>query len=156
MTHRIPYPRLMVALIGALLTLGIAPVLPIAASTPVGVNAREVAVTIDRSATIRLPLLASHVAVHSSGNPNAHVSIALSTDGTSFGPSMELETVDKRDARQTETFSGVIWTGGARAVRIASDVPIGHATVVAIDAHTSARSAPTSAYVAAAAVTQPD
>jgi hypothetical protein len=155
MTHRIGYPRLMVALVAALLTIGAAPALPIAASTPVGVDAREIAVTVGRSSTIRLPLLASHIAVHWRGNPEAHVSVALSADGTTFGPSIDLETIDKRDARQTETFSGVIWTGGARAVRIASDVSIGRATVVSIDAHTSARSTRTNPYVAAAAVEQP-
>jgi hypothetical protein len=145
----------MVALIAALLTVGVAPALPIVASTPVGVNAREVAITIDRASTIHLPLLASHVAVHWSGNPDAHVLIALSADGTSFGASIHLETIDTRDTRQTETFSGVIWTGGVRAVRIASDVSIGRATVVAIDARTSARSTRTSPYVAAAAAEQP-
>src|SRR3954454_20311950 len=118
------------AFIAALLTLGVAPALPVAASTPVGVTAREVAVVIDRSTTIQLPLVASHVAVHWNGNPRANVSVALSQDGTTFGAPIGIQAVDKHDNHQTETFSGVLWTGGARAVRIDSDVSLGHATVV--------------------------
>lgn len=153
---RLRQVRPAVALLAALLTLSVAPVLPIAASSPVGVRAREVAVTLVRSRVVDLPLVASHVAVHWSGNPNANVTIALSADGSTFGTPVDVGRSDDGPRPTTETFGAVIWTGGARAVRINSDAPLGHVTVVAIDANDGSRTlSAANGYATAAAATEP-
>lgn len=151
---RLHYPGAAVALGAALLALGLAPALPLAGHSQVGIRGREVSVSVDRSRVLNLPLVASHVALRWTGSPQADVTISLSSDGTTFGAPIAVEPADGPTDRAAETYGGVIWAGAARAIAIHSDVPLGRATVVAIDSRTQDRLAPAITYTAAAAVAQ--
>jgi hypothetical protein len=146
--------RSLIALAGAALLLGILPVLPVVADAPAGVRARDVSLTMDTSATVDLPITASHVALHWHGNRHANVFVQLSSDGTTFGQPVPVETVDAPES-VAESYGGVLWTGGASAVRVSSDVRLGRVSIVAIDASSTKTTLKPSQTGAVATVNQP-
>jgi hypothetical protein len=154
MTSLLRNLRVAAALAAAFVVLGVAPALPVQGRTPVGVRGHEISLSVDRTSLVQLPLAASHVALHWAGQPGARVSISLSSDGATFGAPIAVEPTDGVGAG-TETYSAVLWAGGASAARIDSDRPLGRVTVVAIDANAPTRFAPATSYTAAAAVAQP-
>jgi hypothetical protein len=85
--------------------------------------------------TIELNRPAAHVAVYWLGNPNAHVTLAFSSDGTSFSPPIDAGRDDAgKEVRNGMTYGAVHAAGGAIAVRVITDVPLLHFTVVGIPA----------------------
>lgn len=119
------------------------PSLSALARGPVQTVARDVhtSVAVGRATDIELPIAASHVVLHWSGNPHAAVTVALRASDGSYGA---FEAVgldgDSPDTSQTassaatdETFGQVVLAGGATAIRVRADRPINHLTVVALD-----------------------
>ncbi len=132
-THRVLRPT--VAVLAALLLSGLMPALPAGAGGPIHVVAREVATSVQRVRDVRLPIAASHVAIHWRGVPSAEVTIAFSADGLAFGPAIALEHDEVGEQRANgETYGAVLTADRARFVRVTSDRAIGRLTVLALDA----------------------
>src|SRR5687768_10800676 len=88
--HRRPA---VVALVVAALLVSTAPAVPIQADESVEIEAQEVVQDLSgEQLVIDLPIdVASHVALHWPGQHEALVSVAFSTDGTTFGPALSVE-----------------------------------------------------------------
>ena len=85
--------------------------------------------------TVAFARPADHVTVHWAGNPDARVTLAFSSDGTSFGSPVDAGRDDAGEERNNgTTYSAVHATGDAVAVRITTDVPLWEVTVVAMPA----------------------
>jgi hypothetical protein len=153
--------------LAALLT-SILPALPAIAKAPVKVIGREVKTSIDHQRIVPLPITASHVELRWQGAHEAQLSLAFGMHPNELGEEVVLEhgdedggpDADSRNARRVtppvdETSSDVIWTGGARFVRVTSDRPIGKLTVVAIDARADIGLLPGPSGVVDAAMDQP-
>jgi hypothetical protein len=147
--------RLVGALVIAALLVSVAPAMPAASRSPVKVVGRAVATSITRERTVELPIAASHVALHWPGAAERTLTVAFSADGVSFTDALPVDHDEAGGPAQAdETWGGVIWTGGARFVRVTTDRPLARLTVVAIDSGpTPVPAAET--YVASAAVSQP-
>jgi hypothetical protein len=156
------------SVLAALLT-SLTPALPTLASGPVKVVGRHVQTSVDHQRLVPLPIDASHVALKWRGAPDAHLLVAFGERPNALGEDVPLDVVDPDEAPDdadvpataraaaaaTDNYSDVIWTGGARFVRVTTDRPIGRLTVIAIDAKKDAGIAPAPANVASAAVDQP-
>ncbi|MFI5254545.1 MAG: N-acetylmuramoyl-L-alanine amidase, partial [Candidatus Limnocylindrales bacterium] len=116
------------------LLLGVTPALPSLSLPSAGMVARQIDTSVDGQQTLELPFVATHVALHWRGAGDAHVSLAFAISPGNFGAEVPLTLDDLPDpAPDAETDTPVIWTGGARWVRITSDQPIAQLTVVAMD-----------------------
>src|SRR6059036_3234837 len=62
---------------------------PLEAEVVVHTRAAEVHGPVTRPTVFRLPFAAQHLALHWLGNPAARVTVALSANGTTFGPSVD-------------------------------------------------------------------
>ena len=133
----------------------VAPALPAEGRGPVNVVAREITTSLERSQVVELPIVASHVALHWQGNPEAALTVAFSADGSNFSGPSDVEHDEAGGHTGTETYGSVLWTGGARFARVTSDRPIARLSVVAMDANGSTTAVGRSQYVAAV-VDQPD
>ena len=157
MTHHSPRRRVGVALVAAALVLAALPGLPVSASGPVRVTARDVSVALERQQVVELPIRASHVAIHWRGQPDAVLTVAFSADGVDFGPPDPVERDEVGEQRGNgETYGTVQYAAGARFARVTSDRPIARLTVLALDS--TASGGPGIGLVgsiAAAAVSQP-
>lgn len=104
-----------------------------------------------------LPFPAGHVAVHWDGDPDAKVTVAFSTDGTRFGPSVDAERDEVGEQRlDGQTYGAILSAGRAVAVEVAGDRPLGRLTVLAIaDGATSVTKTQVPANAAGAVTTQP-
>lgn len=139
----------------ALALLAMAPALPAQGRAPIGVVAREVTTTVERSRVVALPITATHVAVHWRGSHQAAIELEFSVDGTTFGSSERVEH-DDRGETGDRSYGGVLWTREARFVRVTTDRLIAQLSVVAINARATDRTSPIhNPYVASAAVEQP-
>ena len=145
--------RALVALAVAVAVLGSVPALPVSGKGPAATRAAETHAAVQTGATVDLPLVASHVAVHWAGNPHAHVTVSFSSDGETFGTATPVVLDEAGRGTDTETYGSVMPAAGARALRIATDRPLGRVTVVVIDSNIQDGS---SGSVASAAVAQPD
>ncbi|MGH2406704.1 MAG: N-acetylmuramoyl-L-alanine amidase [Candidatus Limnocylindrales bacterium] len=118
----------------SVLTLTAAPLLPTVAPASTGVQTRDLTTSVEGQRTLELPFQASHVALHWPGDRDAEVSVAFATVAGAFGPDVAVEVDDPGEGTRTgETYSGVVWTGGARYARITSDRPMPSLTLVAIE-----------------------
>ncbi|HEX8024566.1 MAG TPA: N-acetylmuramoyl-L-alanine amidase, partial [Candidatus Limnocylindrales bacterium] len=93
---------------------------------------------------VELPFGASDVTLHWHGNPDAKVSIQLASEPGAWGEVIPVAADEGglggagRDedvgstapATDAETFGAVIWSAGARYVRVTADRPLGKVTVV--------------------------
>ena len=147
------------ALVGATLGVVAAPFVPFHTGTqghPVSVASRDVSVVLDGEQIVVLPIAASHVAVHWAGSPDAVVTIAFSTDGTTFG---DPETIDPDEmgdrSESAETYGRVMVAQGARYVRLNADRVLTDVTVVAMDGGSEAVAQPDTGYTASASSAQP-
>jgi len=149
----------LVAILVAGLGVAALPAVQIEASGPVRVAAAELRGSLDRERTFALPLAASHVALHWSGQAAAQLTVAFSVDGRTFGPPIPVERDEVGEARANgETFGNLLLAGGARFVQVTSDRPLAHLSVLDLDAHGSGQNTlalGSVAAVAAAATTQP-
>ncbi len=134
MLHHSPARRALVSLVAAVLVLGALPGLPVSATGPIQVAAREVSVALERQRVVELPIEASHVALHWRGQHAAALTVAFSAEGVAFGAPSAVEHDEVGEQRGNgETYGAVIHAAGARFVRVTSDRPIARLTVLALD-----------------------
>ena len=165
---RRPARAALAGLVTALILTSILPALPAFARGPIKVTGKHVETTVDHQRLVPLPITASHVALSWRGAPDAVVSVAFGMQPNALGEEVPLGAVDADEApddvdlhgkgrtQAAMTASDVLWTGGARFVRVTSDRPLGKVTVTAIDAQADKGLQPFSANVASAAVDQPN
>jgi N-acetylmuramoyl-L-alanine amidase-like protein len=177
-------PLRLVALLSATallvcLTYVAGPALSATARGPMKTVVREIHTSVGHERDITLPISASHVVLHWAGNPNARLTVAFAGPDGSFGEATAVELDDDTpddaldaapgaaagaggNAADQESFGQVLVADGATAIRVTSDRPIAHLTVVALDtrgpalqAVADAALAATGTGVADAAVTEP-
>ena len=148
----------LMAVLGGSLGLVVAPFVRPAANIghPVTVDSRDVHVVVDGEQIVALPIAASHVAVHWAGAPDAVVTIAFSTDGTTFDDPATIEPDEMGDRSETaETYGRVMVAQGAHYVRLNADRVLTDVTVVAMDGGNETVAEPDTAYTTSAASAQP-
>lgn len=121
--------------ITALLAVGLSlvPATQVQAQTVVHTLAQELSGPLNGIERRVLPFPAGHVALHWDGNPDANVTIAFSTDGTHFGAPVDAERDEVGEQRQDgRTYGAILSAGGATAVEIGSDRPLGKLTVLGL------------------------
>ena len=122
--------------IGALLGAGLVlvPATTVQAQVVQHTRAEEVAgPLLDGSQTRPLPFPTRHAALYWAGNPDAHVTVAFSVDGTAFGPPATVEHDEVgMQRRNGETYGAVLPAGGATTARVTSDRPLGRLTILAL------------------------
>jgi N-acetylmuramoyl-L-alanine amidase-like protein len=151
------------------------PALPTLARDPIKVTGRQVHTTVERQRTVRLPITASHVVLNWTGDHEAAITVAFGMTPNALGEEVPVEHSEDveagtdesvaarggagaavgRGAEAEEAAGDVIWTGGAKFVRITSDRPLKRVTVVAIDAQADKGFVPGGIAVASAAMNQP-
>ena len=95
------------------------------ADEPVETGAVELAATVDGSRTFTLTSPASHLAVHWAGEPEARVTIALSTDGVTFGTSEDVEIDEAGEGLgDGRTYGMLIVATDVVAARVTTDRPL--------------------------------
>ncbi|HTK45284.1 MAG TPA: N-acetylmuramoyl-L-alanine amidase [Patescibacteria group bacterium] len=152
----------------AALLVSLLPALPAVARGPVKVTGREVHTSVDHQRVVPLPIEASHVALKWRGAKDATVSVAFGLkpnalgeevpvpiDDDEQGPDPDQVQAHGRTDPGNETYSDVLWTGGARFVRVTTSRPLAQLGVLAIDARADIGLAPAPTAVADAAVDQP-
>ena len=126
---------LLVGPVGLVLGTGLAvvPASHVSARVAVHTRAAEVTAPLERTEVRRLPFPAGHVALHWAGHPDAAVTVELSADGSTFGPPFEAERDEVGEhTGNGHTYGAVHAAGGAVAVRVTSDRPLGRLTVLAL------------------------
>jgi hypothetical protein len=122
--------------VGALIAVGLSviPTTTVQAQVVRHTRAAEVAGPLLNGAEVRaLPFPARHVALYWAGNPDAIVTVALSTDGTRFTPPAKVEHDEVGMQRGNgETYGAVLPAGGATSARVTSDRPLGRLTILAL------------------------
>ena len=121
--------------IGAVLAVGLSliPAAQVQAQVVVHTRAGEVSGPLDGVQVRQLPFPAGHVALYWAGNPDATVSVGLSTDGTTFTAPLDAERDEVGEQRRDgQTYGAILPAGGAIAVRLTSDRPLGRLTVLAL------------------------
>jgi hypothetical protein len=135
MACRRPLAALSISLVVAGMLIASEPALPTLSAGPVDVVAREVVTRVQRQQVVALPIVASDVALHWLGSPNAVVSIAFAGSDGQFGADIPVDRDEVGEERGgTETYGDVIWAEGSRFVRVTSDRPIARLTVLAFQA----------------------
>jgi hypothetical protein len=136
-----PFVRILLIALAAVALFAALDVRRVEAGRTTKILARQVSGPVDGSRSFQLPIAAHHIAVHWRGAPDAHVAVAMSEDGRSFGrpePVVLDELGEQR--RNGETYGAVTPALGVKAVRVSSDRPLGRLTVLAIaDGETSVR-----------------
>ena len=143
------------AFVLASLLVGLLPALRVAAAGPVHVVGREVEAAVEHTRIVPLPIEASHVGLHWRGNADARLTIAFGRSPQELGEEVPVGLDEESALDAGETFSSVLWTGGARFARVTTDRPLGSLKVVAIDAGDRRAVGPGAGAVAEAALAQP-
>jgi len=95
-------------------------------------RAAEAIGPLDGTEVRALEFAARDVAVHWAGNPDAVVTIAFSVNKVDFGPAQQIvEDEVGEQRRDGRTYGAIQYAGGAVAVRLTSDRPLGQVTVLA-------------------------
>jgi hypothetical protein len=148
--------RTLLPVLVASLALATLPAVQLSASGPVRVAASELRGALVRERTFALPLVASHLALHWSGQATAQVTVALSADGRTFGPSIPVERDEVGEQRNNgETYGNLLLAGGARFVRVTSDRPLAHLSILDLNAYWSGQRMLTLGSATAASPPQP-
>jgi hypothetical protein len=101
------------------------------AEVTVHTRASEVHGPVSRPTVFHLPFAAQHLALHWFGNPAARVSVALTSNATTFGRSVDAGRDEVGEERGNgETYGSILVGDGATAVRVSSDRPIARLTVL--------------------------
>lgn len=105
----------------------------VVAKTTVKTRAHDRTQEIDGEAVYLIPFPASHAAVYWEGDPEAAVTAAFSSDGTTFGPPVRVAQDEigayRRDGR---TYAALMRTEKAVAVRVAADRNLRSVSVLAM------------------------
>lgn len=131
-TRYVVVRRLTAGLAIAGLLIALLPALPMIAAGPVKVHARDVATSVDHQRLIELPIEASHVALQWTGNADAQVTVAFGQTPNELGEEVPVE-LDGEAPDAGESYSPVLWTGGARFARVTTDRPLANLRITAID-----------------------
>ncbi|NJD30095.1 MAG: hypothetical protein FIA92_17645, partial [Chloroflexi bacterium] len=142
--------------LASLLSAMVPAIATLAAPRPIKVVSHEATVSITHRRIVPLPFDASHVTVHWSHAHDAQVSVAFGERPNAFGEDLPVGHSESSDHDGDETFGAVLWTGGARFVRVTTDRPIGRLTVVGIDAQADKGLVKGPGGVASAATSQPN
>ena len=119
------------SLVAVLLTL--VPAAQVQAKVVVHTRAGELSGPVGGSEVRRLPFAAADVALYWSGNPDATVTVAFSTDGATFGPAVDAGRDEVGGQRGNGvTYGAVVAAGGATSVMVGTDRPLGRLTVLAL------------------------
>jgi len=126
--------RLIASALCAMLVTVLAPAAATRADAPVKTEAVELTASVDRSRVFPLSTPASHVAVHWPGAPDAKLTIALSTDGTTFGGEQPV-THDEigEERRDGRTYGALMVADGVTAVRVTTDRPLPEVDLLVLD-----------------------
>jgi len=126
--------RLSASLIVAIAVTALVPAAPTRADDPVETEVVELAADVDGSRDFPLSMPASHVAVHWPDERDAAVTLALSTDGRTFGAPLPVE-IDEVGAERGDgrTYGQLVVADGAVAVRVAADRPLPNLKVLGLD-----------------------
>lgn len=126
---------LVAALVIALVVIGVAPAVPSRTSGPVKVRTSETTHAVDGSYDFSLAAGTTHIVIHWSGNPGAHVDAAFSADGTLFSEPANVN-IDEFGASKAdgETYGSVMVAGGMRTVRVTADQSLPDVSVLSMDA----------------------
>lgn len=133
---RLAAPLATSVVLAAVLAAGM-PVLRAALPTGVGTAHREVVVSVDHQRLVRLPIAASHVLLRWTGAPDAQLTIALGRSADQLSEEIPAAADEPEEADGELRFSEVIWADAARFVRVTTDRPVEHLTVVALDTDAS-------------------
>jgi len=128
--------RLLAVLTLAALVVPVLPVLRAAIDRSVDTRSGEVAIRLELEQVVRLPIAASHVSLHWTGAPAAHLTLNVGRTPDRMSEDITFE-VDADAPPPLDapavSYSDVIWADGARWARVRSDQPIEHLTIVAMD-----------------------
>ncbi len=103
------------------------------AQVAIKTRAGEVSAPLKDAAVLKLPFAAEHLAVRWAGNPEAQVTLATSVDGVVFADGVDVGRDEVGEQRRDGVTYGAVLPGdGALVVRLTSDRPVGHATVLAM------------------------
>jgi hypothetical protein len=126
---------LVAALVIALVVTGVAPAAPAMSPGPVRVRTSESTHAVDGSYEFALAAGTTHIVIHWSGHPGAHVDAAFSADGAVFSEPAHVH-VDEFGASKAdgETYGSVMVAGGMRTVRVTADQSLPDVSVLSMDA----------------------
>lgn len=148
---------LLIGPMGALIAAGLSvvPTTSVQAQVVHHTKAGEVTGPLDRSEVRQLPFPARHVALYWTGNPDAQLTVAFSTDGATFGPPSPVEEDEVgMQLHNGQSYGAVMPAGNATFARVTSDRPLGRLTVLALaEDGTTVEKVPVPAKPAGAAVT---
>jgi hypothetical protein len=105
------------------------------ASVPrhVATRSERVVRSITTAATVGLKQPATSVAAYWKGNPDAHVTLAFSSDGVHFGPPQSAGRDEMGEQRKNgTTYGALLSASGAVAVRVSTDRPLARITVLGL------------------------
>ena len=128
------------------------------AKVTIRTRAHEDLNSVDGETTYPLAFAASHLAVHWAGEPDASVTVSLSSDGVTYGAPQSVRRDEVGEHRDNgETYGAVILARGATWVRVSSDRKLqqlavlgmvdGHRTVTYVAAESRANAAAAQPYV---------
>ena len=123
------------------------------ASVPrrVTIRSEQVVRSITTNTTIALARPATTVATYWQGNAHAHVTLAFSADGVSFGPPQSAGRDEMGEQRKNgTTFGALLSAPGAVAVRVSTDRPLKRLTVLGLSDTVTSAAEPTSSLTAVA------
>lgn len=123
-------------LIASLAVAGL-PILRAVVPDGVDVASEQVTVSVGRERLVRLPIVASHVALRWAGAAEAEITIALGRTPDALSEEIHVGPDDFSDPNGALNYGEVIWADGARWARVTTDRPIERLTVVAMDTDAS-------------------
>jgi N-acetylmuramoyl-L-alanine amidase len=152
--RRVPVLAVMSLLLGVMVVLS--PVSAGATTWTVPTAAEQVTTSVTGERVVKLTAPAGHVAAYWNGSPRARVTLAFSTDGTQFSDPIDAGRDELGEQRANGvTYGAVQESHSAVAVRITSDRPIGHLTVLGLTDGPATTQRTLAPAAAAAATTQP-
>jgi N-acetylmuramoyl-L-alanine amidase-like protein len=126
------------SVVASLMLTTLAPVAPRAEPGAVKVRAVEATAAVNDTHDFDVSPDATHVAIHWAGHPDAIVTAAFSTDGSTFSEPEAVDVEDSDDgpdgAPTDETYGDLIRVDGIRTVRVHTDQPLAKLTLLALNA----------------------
>ncbi len=118
--------RTLVLLAAVLPMLGLVTFTSSASATVVSIRTQThtVSSAVARSAVLRLPATASRIATYWRGQPDAHVTVAFSTDGITFTRPVDAGRDEAGEQRRNGITYGAVRVAGAHLVRVTTDRPL--------------------------------
>ena len=119
----------------AVIATAAAPAAPTPMGGPVKVHASESTAALEHEGTFELPGGTTHFAIHWTGHPNAQLTVAMSSDGSVFGPASVVEIDEVGSSRgDGETYGAVTPASGVAALRLTTSEPLDAVSILTLDA----------------------